>query len=220
MTKKRKIYLVLLVLCLSLTAQAETKWDYITNRNEVRVGWGDQLFETLMWHNPTYTYMTMPTSYQRTYHENYRYHQHLWAEYQWRFKHWLSFGGMMDMSEVGWDDITRNGAGMEIGRNNHRYFYNLVIMPTVRFTYYHHPNVNFYSSLGVGMDINGGTETNAKGRHTDVGAAINITVFGVSANYQRWFATMDFGGMTALKNTNTIYMALSRMINVSVGARF
>ena len=127
---------------------------------------------------------------------------------------------MMDMSEVGWDDVTRNGAGMEIGRNNHRYFYNLVIMPTVRFTYYHHPNVNFYSSLGVGMDINGGTETNAKGRHTDVGAAINITVFGVSANYQRWFATMDFGGMTALKNTNTIYMALSRMINVSVGARF
>ena len=52
------------------------------------------------------------------------------------------------------------------------------------------------------------------------GRVEQFTVFGVSANYQRWFATMDFGGMTALKNTNTIYMALSRMINVSVGARF
>ena len=220
MTKKRKIYLVLALCALSMGLAAETKWDYINMRHEVRVGCGDQIFESLMWHNPTYTYTTMPASYQQTYHENYRHHQHLWAEYQWRYKHWLSFGGMLDVSEVGWDDVTRNGAGMEVGRNNNQFFCNIVIMPTVRFTYYHHPYVNLYSGLGFGMDINSGTETNAKGRHTDVGAAVNITVFGVSANYQRWFATVDFGGMTALKNKNVIFMALSRMINVSVGARF
>ena len=93
-------------------------------------------------------------------------------------------------------------------------------MPTLRFTYYHHPNVNLYSAVGLGIDINGGTEMNTQGQFTDLGAALNMTVFGVSANYQRWFVTLDFGGLSALKNFNTIFLATSRIINVSVGARF
>ena len=40
------------------------------------------------------------------------------------------------------------------------------------------------------------------------------------ANYKQFFATFDLGGMTALQNANVIYMALSRMMNVSVGMRF
>ena len=209
------------MLCLlCMTANAETKWDHITRRSEIRVGWGDQLFESLMWHNPTSVATTMPETWQRTYHENYRHHQHIWAEYQWRFNHWFSLGGMVDLSEVGWDDVTRNGAGVELSRSKGHYFYNAVIMPTIRFTYFHHPNVNLYSGIGLGMDINGGTETNQKGQHTEVGLAINGTVFGVSANYDRWFITVDFGGMTALRNANAIYMAVSRIINVGVGVRF
>lgn len=217
-----RLIVFLALSCVVFTAQAETKWDYINRHNEIRVGWGDQLFETLMWHNPTSIVIskTMPASYQQTYHENYTYYQHLWLEYQWRFNHWFSLGGMVDGSGVKWDEVTRNGQGKEVGRNPNHYFYNIVIMPTIRFTYFHHPNVNLYSGLGFGMDINSGTEKDMKGRYTDVGAAVNVTVFGVSANYDRWFMTVDFGGMTALKNTNTIYLALSRMINVSIGARF
>ena len=199
---------------------AESKEDRLTRRNELRVGWGDQLFETLMWRNPGYIISSMPTGMQYAYHENHRYYQHLWAEYQWRFNHWFGLGGMIDGSGVSWDEVIRNGAGNEMSRNKNQHFYNLVIMPTVRFTYYHHPNVNLYSGLGVGMDINGGTETNLNGKHTDVGAALQITVLGVSANYDRWFFTVDLGGMTSLKNTNAIFMACSRMINVGIGARF
>ena len=173
-----------------------------------------------MWHNPTNITTTMPASFQQTYHENYRHHQHIWLEYQYRFTHWFSLGGMMDMSEVGWDDVTRNGAGVEMSRSRGHHFYNLVFMPTIRFTYFHHEYVNLYSGIGIGMDINGGTETNAKGQRTEVGAAVNITVFGVSANYKRWFWTVDFGGLYALKNANAIYMASSRIINVGLGARF
>lgn len=217
---KKKIYICFLLIALVSSAAAETKWDYITWRNEIRVGWGDQLFESLMWHNPTNIVTTMPETFQQTYHENYRHHQHLWAEYQYRFKHWFSFGGMIDISEVGWDDVTRNGAGAELSRSKGHYFYNLVIMPTIRFTYLYHPNVNLYSGLGIGMDINGGTETDAKGKHTEVGAAVNFTVIGVAANYKNWFWTVDFGGMYALKDANTIYMASSRIINVGLGARF
>ena len=199
----------------------EEKWAYIQQRNEIRFGWGDQLFESLMWHNPTNIVTTMPADgWHKVYHENYRHNQHLWLEYQWRFYDWLSFGAMMDISEVGWSDVTRNGVGVEMERSERKYFYNLVFMPTVRFTYFHHPYVNIYSGLGLGMDINGGTETNGAGKHTDVGMALNITAVGISANYDRWFMAVDLGGLTALKDKNTVFMVASRMINVSVGARF
>ena len=203
-----------------LSVHAEDKWAYLQQRNELRIGWGDQLFESLVWHNPTYIVKTMPTSYEQVYHENYRHDQHVWIEYQWRFKHWVSLGGMVDWSDVRWDDVTRNGAGVEVAREGGHWFYNIVIMPTVRFTYFHHENVNLYSGLGVGLDINGGSETDGWGRKTDVGAAINVTVFGVSANYRRWFWTVDFGGLYALKNGNTIFMASSRIMNVGLGVRF
>lgn len=199
---------------------AENKWTHITQRNELRIGWGDQLFESLIWHNPTSIITTMPDSYQQVYKENYSYNQHVWMEYQWRFTHWFSLGAMVDFSHVGWDEVTRNGKGAELNRKEEQFFYNAVIMPTIRFTYFHHENVNFYSGLGVGLDINGGTETNALGNHTDVGAAINLTVFGISANYQRWFWTVDCGGLYALKNMNTIFLMSSRIVNMGMGVRF
>lgn len=209
------------MLCsIAVVGFAENKWTHITQRNELRIGWGDQLFESLIWHNPTSITTTMPDSYQQVYKENYSYNQHVWMEYQWRFTHWFSLGAMVDFSHVGWDEVTRNGKGAELNRKEEQFFYNAVIMPTIRFTYFHHENVNFYSGLGVGLDINGGTETNALGNHTDVGAAINLTVFGISANYQRWFWTVDCGGLYALKNMNTIFLMSSRIVNVGMGVRF
>lgn len=203
-----------------MTMMSETKWDHVNCRNEIRIGWGDQLFESLIWHNPTSITTTMPAEATYRYKERYRHSQHIWVEYQYRFKHWFSLGAMVDMSEVGWDIVTRNGQGTELARDKKNYFYNLVIMPTIRFTYFHHPNVNIYSGLGIGMDINGGTEVDGKGRHTALGAAVNFTLVGVSANYDRWFCAFDLGGMYALKNANAIYMASSRIMNVSIGARF
>ena len=209
------------MLCsIAVVGFAENKWTHITQRNELRIGWGDQFFESLIWHNPTSIITTMPDSYQQVYKENYSYNQHVWMEYQWRFTHWFSLGAMVDFSHVGWDEVTRNGKGAELNRKENQFFYNAVIMPTIRFTYFHHENVNFYSGLGIGLDINGGTETNALGNHTDVGAAINLTVFGISANYQRWFWTIDCGGLYALKNMNTIFLMSSRIVNVGMGVRF
>lgn len=209
------------MLCsIAVVGFAENKWTHITQRNELRIGWGDQLFESLIWHNPTSIITTMPDSYQQVYKENYSYNQHVWMEYQWRFTHWFSLGAMVDFSHVGWDEVTRNGKGAELNRKEEQFFYNAVIMPTIRFTYFHHENVNFYSGLGVGLDINGGTETNALGNHTDVGAAINLTVFGISANYQRWFWTVDCGGLYALKNMNSIFLMSSRIVNMGMGVRF
>lgn len=216
---KKQLYIVCLMLCLAVGARAENKWAYLNMRHEVRMGWGDQLFESLMWHNPLY-YTRSNDSRTWLYHENYHHDQHIWAEYQYREKGWFSFGAMADISFVHWDDVTRDGRGDEISRSRGHYFYNFVLMPTIRFTYFHHEYVNLYSGLGFGMDINGGTETDGLGRKTVVGMAANITVIGISANYNRWFWTVDFGGMYALRDMNTIFMLSSRIINVGFGARF
>ena len=218
--KKKFIIALFLFMGVAILSYAEDKQAFRTQRNEIRIGWGDQLFETLMWHNPTHIIKTMPETFRQTYKERYRYSQHIWLEYQWRFNSWLSLGAMMDISEVGWDLVTRDGKGTELSRNKNNYFYNLVLMPTVRFTYFHHPNVNLYSGIGLGIDINGGTEVDGYGRHTVVGAAVNGTVFGVSANYKQFFCAVDFGGLTALKDKNTIFMAVSRIMNASIGIRF
>lgn len=217
----RRLLIILLLFPLWCNAlQAETRKERKEMPSELRVGWGDMLFETLMWHEPTSIIKSMPTSYQRTYQENFHHNQHLFIEYQYRFNHWFGLGGMVDMGEVNWDDVTRDGTGREIARDPGHYFYNLTIMPTVRFTYFHHANVNLYSGLGLGMVINGGTEANSNGNRTETGFAANITAFAVSANYKRFFAAVEFGGLYGLRNTNTIYLASSRIFTASLGVRF
>ena len=217
---KGRFYILALLCFVAFNVAAESQWAYLNRRHEMRIGWGDQLFESLIWHNPTSYVRAMPAAYEQVYQENFHHDQHIWLEYQWRYKGWFSFGAMTDISFVHWDEVTRNGRGAEVARDKGHYFYNLVIMPTMRFTYFHHEYVNIYSGIGFGMDINGGTEVDAHGKKTDVGAAVNFTVIGFSANYDRWLWSVDFGGMYALKNTDVIYMASSRIINVGFGARF
>ena len=188
--------------------------------NELRIGWGDQLFESLMWHNPTWVVTTMPETFTKTYHENYRHNQHLWLEYQYFCARWFSLGVMADASEVSWNDVTRNGKGVETARSTRKYFYNAVAMPTIRFTYFQNPYAAVYSGLGVGVGVNGGTEENAMHQKTVVGMALNLTLVGVSVSYDRWFMAFDFGGLTSLRDKNTIFMAMSRMMNASIGVRF
>ena len=200
-------------------AELRKKRHVLQWHNELRIGWGDQIFETLMWHNPTNIITTMPADWRRTYKEEYKHHQHLWLEYQYFVTHWFSAGGMMDLSEVGWTDVTRNGKGEILAKSDRKYFYNVVLMPTIRFTYISHPNAHLYSCLGAGVCFNSGTELNAYKVDTDAGFAVNTTLIGVSANYKRWFIAADFGGMMAMRNTDYIFMGLSRIFNLSIGVR-
>ena len=216
---KRIAYILLLLMAVG-GLQAETRRDVKEMPNELRIGWGDMLFESLMWHNPKSVVQTMPATYSYTYQEDFRHHQHLFLEYQHRFNYWFGLGAMVDLGEVDWQNVTRNGQGVEIARDPGHYFYNITVMPTFRFTYFHHENVNLYSGLGLGLVINGGTEQNVNGRRTETGFAANFTVLGISANYKRWFASVEFGGLYGLRNANTIYMASSRIFSASIGARF
>lgn len=216
----RCIVIILIWVGIAVCVRAETIEDRELMKHELRIGWGDQMFESLIWHNPTHIVTTMPQTYQQTYHEDYRYTQHIWLEYQNRYNRWFSYGGMVDASAVLWTDVVRNGCGEEVLRDPGHNFYNIIIMPTIRFTYWNHPYVNLYSELGFGLDINGGTERNFIGQLTDVGAAINIILIGVSANYERWFWTVDLGGLYSLRDVDTIFLASSKIISVGLGVRF
>ena len=187
--------------------------------HQLRIGWGDQMFETLVWyHQPQST--IYPESYIGQYEEDFRYVQHWFAEYQYRVKYWFNVGAMVDYSGVLWDKVRRNGKGEELDREADCSFHNIAVMLTMRFTYFHSKYVSLYSGLGAGMNINTGSEVDYLDRHTAVAPALNITALGMNVGNNRWFGAVEFGGLYSLANLNEVYMAGSRMFTVSVGCRF
>lgn len=210
----------LLLLSATLPLMAEDKEHRVANRHELRLGWGDQNFEHLIWHKQPQPVNTLPTTYQAVYNENYRYAQHWFVKYQYRQTFWFSYGGLFDGSGVLWDEVTRNGVGDEISRDKNHSFYNLVFMPKVYFTYLYHPNVSLHSGIGFGLNINGGTEKDYKGRYTVVAPAMDLTLFGIEVCYKNWFAAADLGALISLTDGQHIYQLGSRMITVSIGRNF
>ena len=186
--------------------------------HHLRVGWGDQLFETLMWRDLGH-YSYLPEDYEAKYNENFRYTQHWFVEYLYRLNYRYSFGLLMDYSGVIWDSVLRNGKGKELEREVNQSFHNIAIVPTVRFSYYRHEYVSLYSAIGAGLNINTGTELDYKGRKTAVAPAINITLFGVCAGKGRWYGALEVGGMLSFNSAEEVYMLGSRIMTASVGVR-
>lgn len=211
----------MLASCLSvLELKAETPEQRAKAKHEVRIGWGDQMFESVMWHNPQYIINNMPESATYGYKERYRYTQHIFAEYQYRPLKWLGVGGMLDFSGFIWDSNLRNGKGELITSLKNQTNFNVVIMPTVRFSYCNINYFSMYSGLGIGLDINTGSETDGFGRHTVCAPAFNLTLVGASVNYEQWFLNVELGAMAAMRGMNYVYMLGSRLVSVSVGLRF
>lgn len=184
----------------------------------LRVGWGDQLFETLIWRDLGHQ-NDLPQDYEAKYDENFRYTQHWFVEYLYRLNYRYSFGLLMDYSGVVWDNVLRNGKGEELGREANREFHNIAIVSTVRFSYKRYEYVSLYSAIGAGLNINTGTETDYKGRETVVAPAINITLLGVSVGKGRWYGALELGGMLSFNSAEEVYMLGSRIMTASVGVR-
>ena len=187
--------------------------------HEFRVGWGDQLFETLVWYNQSHPTI-YPESFIGQYEERYRYTQNWLAEYQYRVRYWFNIGAMIDYSGVVWDKVKRNGLGEELNRDKNCNFHNIAIMATARFTYMHSKYVFLYSGLGVGLNINTGSELDYRGRKTVLAPALNLTVLGMSVGDEKWFGAVEFGGLYSLMNMHEVYLTGSRMFTLSVGRRF
>ena len=187
--------------------------------HEIRIGWGDMLFEMLVWYPDAYPTL-LPETYVDTYDEHFRYTQHWFAEYLYNASYWYSIGCMVDYSGVLWDRVTRNGRGEELNREKNHWFSNISIVPTIRFSYYRSPYVSLYSSLGIGLNINTGSEIDYKGRRTAMAPVVNISLLGMRVGHGRWFGAVELGGMISLLGTNEVYMLGSRLFTVSVGCSF
>lgn len=187
--------------------------------HEVRIGWGDMLFEMLVWHESAYP-TALPEQYMEVYNEQFRYTQHWFAEYMYNASYWYSIGCMLDFSGVLWDEVTRNGHGQVLTREKNHWFSNISIVPTIRFSYYRSPYVSLYSSLGVGLNINTGSELDFKGRRTAMVPVVNISLLGVRVGHGRWFGAVELGGMISLLSTNEVYMLGSRLFTASFGYCF
>ena len=207
-----KRYLLLWVGCLCVLSplRALTKQDRMATPHELRVGWGDFMFESAMWHTSAHTC-------------NYRYTGHLFAEYQYYFTYWFSFGGQVDYDQVWWtsgDYRLPNSNLVSPEQEKECYFYNITFLPTVRFTYYSKPYVNLYLALGLGLTVNAGTEMDMYCRTTAFSPALNVTLLGVRVGGKHVFGTFELGALNAVRDKNLMYMLGARLLSLSVGASF
>lgn len=206
----RKLLLILLAFVpLSLSAEdmIERSW----RPHEIHIGYGDPMFETMVWHNSP-TYFTLEKTL------NYRYSGHIFGEYHYRPNAWFSYGGQVDYQQVWWTRESLDSEGeFEYTPCN---FYDISVMPTIRFTFFWSEWVNLYCGMGAGLLINGGTEKDYKGHQVAFAPVLDLRLLGLSIGKDMFFGTVDFGGMISLLNANAIYMVGSRVFSASLGVRF
>lgn len=199
--------LLITIFCIStllVSASSQSAWDGL--QHEVRVGWGDPIFESAMKYelphiskaNTDVTYLT----------------GHFFAEYQYHCLSWLSTGMIVDYSGEGWHDKR------ETDHRNHN-CYNVSILPTIRFTYYRTSWVSLYSAIMAGVTINGGTEySHVTHQKTICYPGVGLTALGVQVGQKGFYGAAEIGGLSALKSMNDIALFSSRMLTVSFGYKF
>ena len=219
MMLKKAIVLLVMVLA-GIPMRGETREFRLEHRHECSIQFGDWMTETVLWRDqPHASYIGVGTA-ETLFKENHDYSRtpHFGLAYQYRINGWLGVGCMTDYQHVSWNRIWYNNRDQEVSRSR-EYFYNLCILPTVRFTYFHRPWMNLYSSISAGMVINGGSETDFYGHHTAVGMSANLNFISASFNYGQWFAAVEIGTLLGFKDSQTIYSALSRTFTLSIGYR-
>jgi len=207
--KKYILYLLVLLPVLGWARTTPMSWDSL--RHEVRVGWGDPIFESAMKYE--FPHIGKPNT-----HIDYL-TGHFFAEYQYYWLPWLSTGMIVDYTGMGWRDKRDYAI-----RHN---YYDLSLLPAVRFTYYRHPWVKLYSALMVGLTINGGSEIDPV-RSQKQGHAVKavcypgvgLTALGVQVGQKGFYGAVEIGGLSALLNFKDIALLSSRMFTVSVGYKF
>ena len=162
------------------------------SRHLVRLGWGDPLFEKLVF------YPSAGTS-------SYSYSGHFFADYHYTLTPVVSVGGQADFQSVCWTEKSGTRS-----RN-----YDFSIMPTVRFSWLRKEWVRLYSGMGLGMLV---AWDNAGGKA--LAPVINLNPVGVQVGNGPWCGSLDLGFMASLRDANHIFLLGSRLISVGVNYRW
>ena len=179
---------------------------------------GDMATETMLYHSDhRRNYEGTIGSFTEDH--SYGYTPHYGISYTYKIKHWLAVGVLLDCQNTWWRRYEYEGSNTPKSKSREN-FYNLSILPTVRFTYLERKRWNLYSAVMTGMVVNGGSEEDYKGRNTLVGFDIGLTFIGAGYHWGQWGVACELGQLTALRNTNAIFMVGSRLLSVGVSYDF
>ncbi|MCF0179400.1 MAG: porin family protein [Bacteroidales bacterium] len=219
--KIKSIVLIAFICCFFSHIHAETKDEYRTNKHEVRFMLGDMFCETLMWHDDVhgnYKGQLGPSGWAIE-RQKCRWTPHFGLEYGYRFTKNVSLLFLTDYQYTSFHKVSYDNNNQVVS-DKKEYFYNLSFVPKIRFTYLHRKYVNLYSGLGVGLNINSGSEYDIHGKQTALAPVFDFTFIGVKVGKGHWYGSIDFGGAISMKNQNTIYMLMARSLSLGVGYTF
>ncbi len=214
-----KSFVVITLLSLFSVSSFASLTDSTYLHHEVRVGWGDMLFETAVFHDSPRHFWANPEAISPEYSimEKYdhAYTGHFFAEYQYNFKSWLALGFQVDFEGIFWKETTYDRYHSPISGTTDLKNYDLSLMPILRFTYFRGKWVNLYSNIGGGMLIAFDNQ-----RECEIAPVFTTSLFSVSVGQGHWFGSVELGLMGALLNQQKIYMLGSRLFNVSLSYKF
>lgn len=226
----KKTLCSILFLCMAVTAaQAGEKkeekpsrqYNTVEFRNEVRIGIGDNGFEKTFFGNSVHmSYVDRPESATYLEKQNHKYVPHVFAEYDYNLLPWLSLGGQIDFSGFSWDNQYYRGGSDTIVKSEEQNCYNIVIQGICRFNWLRRKHFMLYSGIGLGMDINTGTEVDPYGKKTIPGIAVSPILLGLRGGAGHWFGALEFGGINALKDPSQLLLVGARTLSLSAGYKF
>lgn len=219
-----KYIIALCFACLAVSVQLDAQTKDVTSefsRHEVRLGVGDMLFETMIWHNQVHkSYAGSPAEILYPEKRGYRFLPHISGEYSYHLLPWMSLGCALDFQQTYWRTEYFNSADDRVKESVKENFFNLCILPTIRFNYFRREHVGLYSALAVGMDINGGTEKNGRGQKTVVGAALDLRPIGVIFGAEHYWGYVELGCLNALKSKDEMFLLCSEIVRIGLSYKF
>ena len=214
------LLLILLVVGLNGALKAETRDDALSRRHQLRIGYGDALMDGVKWHaDRWHQYGPYPAEWTFQEKHHYQYLGHFMVDYQYRLTSWFGLGLQFDYSRVNWDLYTFNGQGTQLSLEDAHYCNTSFLLP-LQFTWARTRHTSWYAGLQPALSVNGGTETDEKGRHTVLGYGVGITLLGFSYDWRRYFVAGEVGGLSTMWDTGHITQLFSRAFMVSGGVRF
>ena len=223
LTNKKILALAVLLSVAAPLLGARTKdipQEPFDKRHEVRLGIGDMAFETMIWHDNLHkSYVGGEAGFVNTEKVDYHYTPHFSAEYSFHVVKWLSVGAIVDFQSTSWKRQGYNNHD-EFVSTTRENFFNLTVLPTLRFNYVRRPHFGVYSSLSFGIGLNGGSEVNGFGKHTVTCPAGEIRLLGFKGGSGHWWGFAEFGALASLQNPNIIYMLGSELFRAGVSYKF
>lgn len=200
-----KKFLTLALICLPLLCQG-ADGDPV-RRQQVRVGWGDMLFETMAF------YPGLSATGLEKY--DFGYTGHLFAEYRYLVCDHIRVGIQTDAEGIFWKEAERDALRKPEGPVTPVRNYNVSLVPTIQFRFLDTEWVDLWAGMGTGVLF---AFDNA--RQVEIAPEINFTLLGVEVGRGPWTGTLELGGMNALRNANSVYMFASRLVSFSINYRW